>query len=325
MKHLMGLLKPDEGHIWVDGEDIVPLGDVEMGRLRRKFGMVFSTRPLRLLGRVEHRVPLPSATTTEGETADRVRDLLRRSTSGTSRASMEAPAELSGGQRCRPRAPPHPFQILLYDYPDRADLSRRRTSTMIRRTADESLASVGIARRRRPAHRRPPPRARDDHRRGTAKEVGLSAEPREFIEISPSTREGRVHEAELGVVTVWFSSSSAIAISSLDERQWPSGLVGLSRRIGVFNRACRRPASPSARSTPASWTRQQGQDRSALRRTSPYENAAQSSFPSPGEYMRSIPAFAPARREALGASWQGSIGTCIPTAGRHRGRDAHAS
>src|SRR3954463_15367298 len=37
MKHLMGLLKPDEGHIWVDGEDIVPLNDVEMGRLRRKF------------------------------------------------------------------------------------------------------------------------------------------------------------------------------------------------------------------------------------------------------------------------------------------------
>jgi phospholipid/cholesterol/gamma-HCH transport system ATP-binding protein len=31
MKHLMGLLKPDSGHLWVDGEDIVPLGDVEMG------------------------------------------------------------------------------------------------------------------------------------------------------------------------------------------------------------------------------------------------------------------------------------------------------
>ena len=27
MKHLMGLLKPDKGQIWVDGEDIVPLDD----------------------------------------------------------------------------------------------------------------------------------------------------------------------------------------------------------------------------------------------------------------------------------------------------------
>ena len=41
MKHLMGLLKPDAGQIWVDGEDVVPLDDVELGQLRRKFGMVF--------------------------------------------------------------------------------------------------------------------------------------------------------------------------------------------------------------------------------------------------------------------------------------------
>src|SRR5438270_4865537 len=41
MKHLMGLLKPDTGHIWVDGEDIIPMRDVEMGKMRRKFGMVF--------------------------------------------------------------------------------------------------------------------------------------------------------------------------------------------------------------------------------------------------------------------------------------------
>ena len=39
MKHLMGLLKPDSGHIWVDGEDIIPLGDVEMSRLRRKLSL----------------------------------------------------------------------------------------------------------------------------------------------------------------------------------------------------------------------------------------------------------------------------------------------
>src|SRR5579872_3377013 len=41
MKHLMGLLKPDKGHIYVDGEDIVPLDDFHLDRVRRKFGMLF--------------------------------------------------------------------------------------------------------------------------------------------------------------------------------------------------------------------------------------------------------------------------------------------
>src|SRR5215212_6023911 len=41
MKHLMGLLKPDSGSIFIDGIDIVPLSELEMGPVRRKFGMVF--------------------------------------------------------------------------------------------------------------------------------------------------------------------------------------------------------------------------------------------------------------------------------------------
>src|SRR5207247_5853929 len=41
MKHLMGLLKPDKGSILVDGEDIVPLDDFEINRVRKKFGMLF--------------------------------------------------------------------------------------------------------------------------------------------------------------------------------------------------------------------------------------------------------------------------------------------
>ena len=41
MKHLMGLLAPDRGHIYVDGQDIIGLGDVAIGKIQRKFGMVF--------------------------------------------------------------------------------------------------------------------------------------------------------------------------------------------------------------------------------------------------------------------------------------------
>src|ERR1700756_4967112 len=98
MKHLMGLLKPDEGHIWVDGEDIVPLGDVEMGRLRRKFGMVFQYAALfDSMNVVENiafplleRYKLPRA-----EVMERVRDLLRRlDLAGVAGIEQKFPAEL---------------------------------------------------------------------------------------------------------------------------------------------------------------------------------------------------------------------------------------
>src|SRR5664279_3010747 len=41
MKHLMGLLAPDRGNIYVDGQDIIGLGDVAIAKIQRKFGMVF--------------------------------------------------------------------------------------------------------------------------------------------------------------------------------------------------------------------------------------------------------------------------------------------
>jgi len=44
MKHLMGLLKPDAGQIWVDGVDVVPFRDQEMGKLRRSTAWYSSTR-----------------------------------------------------------------------------------------------------------------------------------------------------------------------------------------------------------------------------------------------------------------------------------------
>ena len=41
MKHLMGLLHPEQGGIYVDGRNIVGLDDVQMRDVRRQFGMVF--------------------------------------------------------------------------------------------------------------------------------------------------------------------------------------------------------------------------------------------------------------------------------------------
>jgi len=41
IKHLIGLLQPDDGQIWLDDEDITHLGEFEMYRVRKKCAMVF--------------------------------------------------------------------------------------------------------------------------------------------------------------------------------------------------------------------------------------------------------------------------------------------
>lgn len=41
LKNLVGLLKPDSGEIWVDGEEVSRLSEFEYLRIRKKCGMVF--------------------------------------------------------------------------------------------------------------------------------------------------------------------------------------------------------------------------------------------------------------------------------------------
>src|ERR1022692_4798730 len=41
LKHVIGLLKPDEGEVLIDGENIVPMNERQLLRVRRKFGMLF--------------------------------------------------------------------------------------------------------------------------------------------------------------------------------------------------------------------------------------------------------------------------------------------
>src|SRR5256885_2239544 len=41
LRMLIGLERPSTGHIWVDSEDIGRLNEIQMNRVRQKFGMVF--------------------------------------------------------------------------------------------------------------------------------------------------------------------------------------------------------------------------------------------------------------------------------------------
>ncbi len=41
LKHIIGLLKPDEGEIWIDGEEITSMHEKELYKIRNKFGFLF--------------------------------------------------------------------------------------------------------------------------------------------------------------------------------------------------------------------------------------------------------------------------------------------
>ena len=155
MKHLMGLLAPDRGHIYVDGVDIIGLGDVAIGKIQRKFGMVFQYAALfDSLNVVENiafplleRYHLPKA-----EVMDRVRSLLKLlDLANVSGIEQKFPAELSGGMRKRvglARALIDRPEILLYDEPTTGldPIATKNVDQMIRRTADEfGVTSVVIS------------------------------------------------------------------------------------------------------------------------------------------------------------------------------------
>ena len=155
MKHLMGLLKPDQGEIRVDGEDIVPLDDVAMRTMRRKFGMVFQYAALFDSMNVVENIAFPLVERyrmSHDEMLERVRDLLRRlDLADVAGIEQKFPAELSGGQRKRvglARALIDRPEILLYDEPTTGldPIATQNVDQMIRKTADEfGVTSVVIS------------------------------------------------------------------------------------------------------------------------------------------------------------------------------------
>jgi len=155
MKHLMGLLKPDEGQIWVDGEDVVPFDNRQMAVLRRKFGMVFQYAALFDSMNVVENIAFPLIERyklSRDEIMERVRDLLRRlDLADVAGIEQKFPPELSGGQRKRvglARALIDRPEILLYDEPTTGldPVATKNVDDMIRRTADEfGVTSVVIS------------------------------------------------------------------------------------------------------------------------------------------------------------------------------------
>jgi phospholipid/cholesterol/gamma-HCH transport system ATP-binding protein len=121
MKHVIGLLKPDRGQVFVEGEDVVPLSDLELERVRRKFGMVFQGSALFDSMTVYENVAFPlreHSKLSEQDMRKRVEEKL--AIVGLHDVADLFPASLSGGMRKRvglARAIVRDPKIVLYDEP----------------------------------------------------------------------------------------------------------------------------------------------------------------------------------------------------------------
>ena len=121
LKHIIGLLQPDAGEVFVDGENITRMDERQLLRVRSKFGMVFQGAALFDSMTVAENVAFPLERKhqyTPGEIAKRVAAVLELvDLPGTEK---KKPAELSGGMRKRvglARAIVYEPQIVLYDEP----------------------------------------------------------------------------------------------------------------------------------------------------------------------------------------------------------------
>jgi len=121
LKHLIGLLKPDSGKIYVGDIEITHLRDDELMRVTRKFGLLFQGAALfdslTVAGNVRFGLER-YARLSEEEMQERVAESL--GLVGLSGAECLMPFELSGGMKKRvglARAIAYRPEIMLYDEP----------------------------------------------------------------------------------------------------------------------------------------------------------------------------------------------------------------
>jgi phospholipid/cholesterol/gamma-HCH transport system ATP-binding protein len=121
LKHVIALLRPDRGAIWVDEAKISHLSGQALAEVRKRFGMLFQGGALFDSLSVGDNVAFPLRETTnlkEDAIQERVRTCLAEV--GLAGAAQKFPAELSGGMRKRAamaRAVITGPDVLLFDEP----------------------------------------------------------------------------------------------------------------------------------------------------------------------------------------------------------------
>jgi phospholipid/cholesterol/gamma-HCH transport system ATP-binding protein len=122
LKHIIGLMQPDSGHVYVEGQDLCCMRPMEMNRFRRRFGMAFQEGALFDSMSVFENIAFPlrrHTDLTEEQIRNRVEQCLEQVHLERD-AGPKRPSELSGGMRRRvgfARAISLQPAILLFDEP----------------------------------------------------------------------------------------------------------------------------------------------------------------------------------------------------------------
>ncbi len=143
IKHLIGLLRPDGGEIWLDGQEVSQLSEKELYPVRMKCAMVFQSSTLFDSMSCVENVALPLRKHKKLSMSRAIEEALRRLDQVHMRDFAGAyPAELGDGMRKRvaiARALTLDPSYVLFDEPTTSldPVSARRVDVMIRELCDE--------------------------------------------------------------------------------------------------------------------------------------------------------------------------------------------
>ena len=122
LRHVIGLLKPDQGQVFVDGEEVAKLPHSQLQKLRKRMGYLFQNGALINWLTVAQNVSLPlreHSKMSRSEVDDRTMEVLKLV--GMDHAALQYPAAISGGMKLRTglaRALINEPAYVLYDEPN---------------------------------------------------------------------------------------------------------------------------------------------------------------------------------------------------------------
>ncbi len=102
LKHLVGLMLPDAGEIWIDGENIIGLNERKLAAIRRKVGILFQSGALFDSMTVEENIAFPLREAGERD-AKAIREQVNEMLDviGLEGQQEKMPVNLSGGMKKR--------------------------------------------------------------------------------------------------------------------------------------------------------------------------------------------------------------------------------
>ena len=151
LKHLIGLLPPDQGSVLVGGADLAQMTERQLLQVRRRFGMLFQTAALFDSLNVFENVSF--VLRREGNhSAAEIRSLVADALARVELSGIEEklPSELSGGMRKRvglARAIIYKPEVLLYDEPTTGldPIAGDRIDRLIRRVWEQlNVTSIAV-------------------------------------------------------------------------------------------------------------------------------------------------------------------------------------